>query len=82
MALNIAVVSQAPDGREIRIENEKIEPTLGDGDSIAVSLKEMVSSITETIGSSIQTESDLTIEISGGISLSTKGGATWLFFNQ
>jgi hypothetical protein len=64
MALNIAVVSQAPDGREIRIENETIEPTLGDGDSIAVSLKEMVSSITETIGSSIQTESDLTIEIS------------------
>ncbi len=82
LPLKIAVTTQSPEGDLIiDIEGEKFEPTLGETEAVAVRLDEMVRSIAETIGTSIQAESELTVEISGGISLSAKGGAKWLFFN-
>ena len=81
MPLNIAVVSRGPEGGQVRLEDEDLEHTLGTDESgdIPVRLDEMVRSITETIGASIQTKNNLKIEITGKITLSGKGSIKWLF---
>lgn len=50
-------------------------------ENIAVQLEELFSSVTEAISSSIDTESKLTIEITGSISMKAKGDVKYLFFN-
>jgi hypothetical protein len=57
-------------------------PTLSDeADAVAVRLDELVAAISETIVATISEESELTVEIAGGITLSGKGSVKWLFFN-
>ena len=69
------------DGKRLveRLRRLKLKPDKAD--AIAVRLDELIRSIKDTVGSTITAESDLTVEISGGITLSAQGSAKWLFFN-
>ena len=44
-------------------------------------IDEVVKTISESIRGSITDESELTVEITGSISLKAEGGVKWLFFN-
>lgn len=62
-------------------EEGEILDTLGTEENIAVQLKELFSSIIESIAESIEVESQLTIEITGSVNMKAKGDAKYLFFN-
>lgn len=66
----------------LNIEGKEILPTLGPGeDAIAVQLEELFTAVTEDISGSLQVESQLTLEITGSLSLKAQGGIKYLFFN-
>jgi hypothetical protein len=62
-------------------EIETLE-TLGPQEkAVGVQLQELFSSVANSITSSIEVESQLTLEITGSISLKAEGGVKYLFFN-
>jgi hypothetical protein len=44
-------------------------------------LQELFNSVTEAITASLEVESQLTVEITGSVSLKAEGGIKYLFFN-
>src|SRR5688572_18392430 len=84
MSVRFAVITTDPGSvNGIQVGTEVMIPTLStdQADAVAVQVDELIRSITETVGKSISEDADLTVEISGGITLSAKGGVKWLFFN-
>ena len=83
MPLQVYVTSVDPEEvGDLSEESEEILSTLGDEeDAIAVQLKDLFASVTQTITESLEAESQLTIEITGSVSLKAQGGAQYLFFN-
>lgn len=66
----------------IKVEDTEILTTLGDEEeAISIQLKELFESVTEAIIPNIQSESQLTVEVSGEVSLKAQGGIKYLFFN-
>jgi hypothetical protein len=67
---------------KVRIEDYDLVDVLGDSnEATGVELNEIIRTISETISGSITTESELTVEIEGSISLKAQSGVKWLFFN-
>ncbi len=63
-------------------DQEEILATLGgDKDKFAIQLQEILDSVTRAIIPNIQVESQLTVEITGTISLKTQGGINYMLFN-
>ena len=63
-------------------EKGEILDTLGQQEeAVAVQLQELFTSVTEAITDSLEVESQLTIEITGSVSLKAKGDVKYLFFN-
>jgi hypothetical protein len=50
-------------------------------DAVAVQLQELLSSVTDAIADSLDTEGKLTIEITGSVNLKAQGGVKYLIFN-
>ncbi|MEM7758685.1 MAG: hypothetical protein AAF298_11245 [Cyanobacteria bacterium P01_A01_bin.40] len=65
----------------IQTEDENILFTAGTEEAIAVSLKELFNEVINSVSSSIEAESTLTVEVSGSISYKAKGGASVGIFN-
>jgi hypothetical protein len=66
----------------LKTEETEILTTLGaDEEALAVQLQELFGSVVETITPTLQSESQLTIEITGSVSLKVQGGVKYLFFN-
>lgn len=66
----------------LKVEGKEILKTLGPKDeAVAVQLRELFASITESITASLEVESQLVIEITGSISLKAQGSTKYLFFN-
>ena len=66
----------------LKAEKEEILTTLGtQEENVAIQLQELFSSVTEAITASLESESQLTIEITGSVSLKAQGGIKYLFFN-
>src|SRR5689334_5680292 len=82
MAIEIAVTTVDPNqSNNICLDDTNIVPTLGEEEAIAIKLEEIVKSISDSVSKSIKVDSDLTVEISGGITLTAKGQLKWLFVN-
>jgi len=62
-------------------EEEVLTPLGPQEDVIAVQLEELFKSVTTAIKTSIEVESQLTIEITGSVTLKAQGGVKCLIFN-
>ncbi len=65
----------------LQVEEKEILPTLGQEKSVAVQLQELFAAVTDSITASLEVESQLTLEITGSITLKAEGGVKYLFFN-
>lgn len=70
------------DVSSLKTEEGEILTTLGSQEeTVAVQLQELLESVTESITPSLKAESQLSIEITGSVSLKAQGGIKYLFFN-
>lgn len=67
--------------RRLKLSEKDIIPAVEGEDAVAIQMNEIISSITESISSSLEVESALTIEIAGSVGLKIEGGTKYLFFN-
>lgn len=83
MTIEMYVTSVSPESdKAVEVEDRKILPTLGAGEeAIAVQVQELFESVIEKVADSIEVESQLTIEVTGSLTLKTQGGVKYLFFN-
>lgn len=83
MAIEMYVTSVDPQsGKSVQLEDRTILPTLGpEEDTLAVQLQELFESVTEKVAATIESESKLTIEVTGSLTLKTQGTVKYLFFN-
>jgi hypothetical protein len=83
MSLNVYLISTDDhQPQKLRVEDYELVDVLGKKEeAIAVKIEELFTSLVESIGKTLSQESELTVEISGGITLKAEGGAKWLFFN-
>lgn len=66
----------------LQTEEEEILTTLGpQEETVAVQLQELFESVTESLSTQLEVESQLTIEINGSVSFKAQGGLKYLFFN-
>lgn len=66
----------------ITFDEGEILPTLGSGsENLAIQLEELFTSVSEAVAGTLKTEGQLTIEVSGTVSLKASGGLKYLFFN-
>lgn len=66
----------------LQLEDKEILETLGHQETaVAVQLQELFGSVTQAITASLEVESQLTLEITGEVSLKAEGGVKYLFFN-
>ncbi len=83
MSIELYVTSVDPNSEQaVEIDERQILPTLGAGEeAIAVQVQELFESVIEKVADSIEVESQLTIEVTGSLTLKTQGGIKYLFFN-
>lgn len=83
MPIKAYATTVSPDSaKSLRVEDKEILKTLGDQDkAVAVQLRELFGSITESITASLEVESQLVVEITGSVSLKAQGSTKYLFFN-
>ena len=78
----LVVAAGSSESAKVHLDDRTLVPVLGDSeDTIAVKLEELVGAISESVRQTITSESELTLEIAGSISLSGQAGGKWLFFN-
>ncbi len=66
----------------VETREERQLPMLGsEEDAVAIRLQELFEAITSSMASSIDVESQLTVEVTGSISLKARGGFQYLFIN-
>ncbi len=66
----------------LKTDDKEFLTTLGkEEDNVAIQINELLESLTEKVTESITLPSQLTIEISGAISLKAEAGIKYLFFN-
>lgn len=81
MAIKTLVISSNGPGK-VQTDEYELTDVLGDSSKdIGVRIDEIVNSLSDTLRNSIATESELLIELSGGVELKAEGNAKWLFFN-
>lgn len=82
MTIQVYVTSVDPDtASSLNLDETEILPTLGQDKPIAVQLEELFTSVTHAITASLEVESQLTLEITGSLSLKAEAGVRYLFFN-
>jgi hypothetical protein len=81
--LDIYVISVDPDSAiHLETKDGNLIPTLQPNDEgVSVQLQDLLTSVTEKLESSLSSESELTIEITGALSVKGAGKAKYLFFN-
>ncbi len=66
----------------VKIDDREILATLGsESENIAFQLEEVFAAVKESVVGSLEAETQLTIEITGSISLKADAGVKYLFFN-
>jgi len=83
MSVQVYVTATDPNtASSLEIDEREILPTLGPQEkAVAVQLQELFASVTDSIASSLEVESQLSLEITGSITLRVEGGVKYLFFN-
>ncbi|MCP4405925.1 MAG: hypothetical protein GY801_52610 [bacterium] len=83
MSIKTYVTTSNPNAvSSLKTEEAEILTTLGtDEETIAVKLQELFESVSEAITPNLKTEGQLTVEITGSVSLKAQGGMKYLFFN-
>lgn len=83
MSIKTYITSSDPDKAEtLKVDDAEILKTLGEEEEVlSVQLKELFQSVTEAVTPTIQSESELTVEVSGEVTLKATGGVKYLFFN-
>ncbi|MEL7006755.1 MAG: hypothetical protein AAFN93_29115 [Bacteroidota bacterium] len=82
MPIKTYLTTSSAESEEIKIDDEEFLDILGpEEEAMAVKLEELFESITNTMASSVEAESKLTIEVTGSMTLKAKGGVQYLFFN-
>jgi hypothetical protein len=83
MSIKAYIISSDPiSAAPIKLEDREILPTLGEREAdVALQLRELFAAINESITASLEVESQLSIEITGSISLKAQGGTKLLFLN-
>lgn len=83
MPIQVYVTATDPNtAGSLEIDDREILPTLGPQEkSVAIQLQELFASVTDSISGSLEVESQLSLEITGSITLRAEGGVKYLFFN-
>jgi hypothetical protein len=83
MSIKVYVTTTDPSTvSSLKTEEEEILTTLGPKEeTFAIQLQELFESVTDAIKTSLDIESQLTVEITGSMSLKAQGGLKYLFFN-
>lgn len=83
MSIDVYVMSKDVDSvSKLKIDGKEILSTLGKKeDAFALKLQEVFQSVKKSILPTIENESDLTIEVTGSVSMKASGGIQYLFFN-
>ena len=83
MSLKAYVTSTDPEAMSsIKLDDRELLSTLGTAEeSVAVQMQELFQAVTKAITVSLEVESQLTIEVSGSISLKAEGSTKYLIFN-
>jgi hypothetical protein len=78
----VLVATDLKKPQKLNFQNYDLVRVLGtEEEAIAVRVSEVLKAISDTVASSIITESELTIEITGSMKLKAEGGVKWLVFN-
>jgi hypothetical protein len=83
MPLKVYAITVDPkEVSSLKTDQREILTTLGSQeDTVAVQLEELFKSVSESIAPQLEVESQLSIEVSGSVSLKAQGGVKYLFFN-
>lgn len=83
MPLNVYVISSKDSqSQKLRVEDYELVDVLGKTEeAVAVKIEELFTSVIESLSKVVPQESELTLEISGDVTLKAEGEAKWLFFN-
>ena len=83
MPLNVYLIStDDPQSQKLRVEDYVLVDVLGKKEeALAVKIEELFTSLVDSIGKTLSQECELSVEVSGDITLKAEGGAKWLFFN-
>jgi len=83
MPLKLAVMSSDTlSSQKIQFEDVTVVETLGETEeSLAVKIDDVLEAVCRQVRSSITTESELIVEMTGSVALKANAGAKWLFFN-
>lgn len=83
MSIKTYVTSIKPEQTgNVEVDGTEYLDVLGENETkLSVQLKELFESVMEAVTPTIQTESKLTVEISGEVNLKAEGGVKYLFFN-
>jgi hypothetical protein len=85
MSIQVFLTSDDSNSNNVNVktaEGESILATLGpEEEPFAIKFNEFFEAINNEIVSNVQNESQLTIELTGSMSLKAKGGVQYLFFN-
>lgn len=83
MALKVLVTSLNEDEpQNLKVDDFEIRDVLGKKENkIGVKVEELFNSVIDNVSKSLSTESELTIEVSGAVTLQAEAGAKWMFFN-
>lgn len=66
----------------LKTDEKEILTTLGpQEEAVAVQLQELLSSVTQAVTANLDVESQLTLEVTGSVTLKAEGGIKYLFFN-
>jgi hypothetical protein len=67
---------------QLDFDGRKVLATLGpQEEAVAVHLKELFGAIAEAVSATLEVESQVSVEVSGSVSLKAHGGFKYLFFN-
>src|SRR5262245_37978145 len=77
-----AVFTDPKNAPSIELDGEKMEQMFGPHeDAVALRINEMLTTVRESVERSVTEESELSIEVSGDITLKVDGGVKYLLFN-
>lgn len=75
------VLVTSADAAKVTVDDYVEVPVLGAAQDVAMQLDEVIADIWETVASSITTESELVVELTGTVSFKGSAEARWLVFN-
>ncbi len=78
----VVMTTDIAQANRVRFDEFDLVDVLGESEeAVGVRIDEVVRAVADSVRASIEAESELTVEVTGSISLKAEAGAKWMFFN-